>query len=98
MTPYDFHGDKCLTVRQRRVLRWIVKYHDKHKYMPSYREIAKGVRMSHTGVKYCLLSLEKKGALWRNARDEARCCYLLPQGAPVVGEIEGGRVKWRGFA
>ena len=97
MTPYDFHGDKCLTVRQRRVLRWIVKYHDKFGYMPSFREIARDVRMSQTSVVNYLVALARKGALIRGVREGYRSAYLLPRGAPVIGTVENGSVKWKGF-
>ncbi|MGA1846545.1 transcriptional repressor LexA [Deferribacter abyssi] len=84
-----------LTDKQEKMLKFIKEFRDKNGYIPSVREICKGLNLSSTAsVKKMLDRLEAKGVIRKNPQ-QARSIEILDdffdnKGLPVLGKVVAG--------
>lgn len=56
----------------RRVLNFIVRYHNSHGWAPTVREISDGIQVQQSGVHRYLTSLVRQGFIRRGPRGTSR--------------------------
>ncbi|KAA0256917.1 repressor LexA [Deferribacter autotrophicus] len=84
-----------LTDKQKKMLGYIKEFKDKNGYVPSVREICKGLNLSSTAsVKKMLDRLEAKGVIRKNPQ-QARSIEIVDdffdnKGLPVLGKVVAG--------
>ena len=89
-----------LTKKQKAVLDYIVSFMDAHDYMPSYRDIAKGLGLSSPATIYeHMVKLKENGYLQEGGAIDGRQTVSLPEkisaltesvALPLVGLITAG--------
>ena len=68
---YDKYG---LTVREREIYEYIIKFKIINGYPPTFREIADGVNTSRSFVRKAVQNLEQKGFLKYNETKRRSLC------------------------